>query len=85
MIIDENKKLTENQRERSLEKVKEQGFRCGSCGSDDFEVGETLEMGFLFLNEEHGAYMVALSCERPGCETPRTGVRLHESEFLYEE
>ncbi len=82
MIIDENRVLDEDQRRRVLEKVEERGFRCGSCGSDDFEVGEALGMGFLFLNEEHGAYMVALTCERPGCESPRTGIRLHESEFL---
>ena len=85
MIIDENKRLTENQRERVLQKVEERGFRCASCGSGDFEVGEALEMGFLFLNEEHGTYIVALTCERPGCEAPRTGIRLHESAFLYEE
>lgn len=85
MIIDENKCLTENQRERVLQQVEERGFRCVSCGSGDFEVGEALEMGFLFLNEEHGTYMVALTCQGPGCEAPRTGIRLHESAFLYEE
>jgi len=41
-------------------------------------------MGFLFLDEEHGAYMVALTCENPGCEAPRTGIRLHRSEFLWD-
>jgi hypothetical protein len=85
VIIDENRKLTENQRRRVLEKVEERGFRCGSCGSGDFEVGEALELGFLFLSEEHGAYMVALTCLEENCEAPRTGIKLHESEFLPKE
>lgn len=85
MIIDDNKELTEDQKRRVLRRVEERGIICGSCGSGDFEVGEALEMGFLFLNEEHGTYMVALTCEAPDCETPRTGIRLHQSEFLWEE
>lgn len=85
MIIDENRKLTEDQKHRVLEKVAERGITCGGCGSDDFQVGDALEIGFLFLNEEHGTYMVALTCESPDCEAPRAGIRLHQSEFLYEE
>jgi hypothetical protein len=42
-------------------------------------------MGFLFLDEEHGTYMVALTCENPACRSPRTGIRLHRSEFLWDE
>lgn len=30
-------------------------------------------------------HMVALTCEVPNCEAPRTGIRLHQSEFLWEE
>ncbi len=84
MIIGENKALDENQKRRVLEKVGEKGFICGSCGSGDFEVGEALYLGFLFLSEDHDAYMVALTCENPDCESPRTGIRLHEAEFLEE-
>ena len=47
-------------------------------------VGEAMEMGFLFLDKEHGAYMVALTCENPDCDAPRTGIRLHGSEFLWD-
>lgn len=85
MIINENKVLNENQKRRVLEKVRERGTTCGSCGSSDFEVGEALYLGFLFLSEGHGNYMVALTCEEPDCGTPRTGIRLHESEFLHDE
>ncbi len=83
MIIDENRELTEGQRRRVLKEVRERGFTCGTCGSDDFRVGEALELGFLFLDEDHGTHMVALTCESPGCEA-RTGIKLHESEFLYD-
>lgn len=51
MIRPENKALNENQKRRVLEKVKEQGFTCGSCGSDDFEVGKALYLGFLLLDK----------------------------------
>ncbi len=85
MIIRENTELTESQRRRVLERVEERNFTCASCGSGDFEVGEALEMGFLFLDEEHGSYMVALTCENLDCENPRTGIRLHRLEFLWDE
>jgi hypothetical protein len=83
MIRPENKVLDENQKRRVLEKVRERGFTCGSCGSGDFEVGEALYLGFLFFDEEHGTYMVALRCEKSECA--RTGIKLHESEFLSDE
>lgn len=83
MIIDENRELTEGQRRRVLKEVRERDFTCGTCGSDDFRVGEALELGFLFLDVDHGTHMVALTCESPGCEA-RTGIKLHESEFLYD-
>lgn len=82
MLYNENTKLDETQKQRALEKAAERGVVCGGCGSRDFWVEEALDMSFLFLDEEQGAYMVALTCEEPDCESPRTGVRLHESEFL---
>jgi hypothetical protein len=85
MIIEENKELTEEQRRRVLLKVEENGVVCGSCGSVDFEVGEALYLGFLFLSEDRDAYMVALTCKDAGCESPRTGIRLHQLDFLWEE
>ena len=84
MIIDDNKVLSEAQKQRVIEKVEERGFTCGSCGSNDFEVGEALYLGFLFLDEDNDAYMVALTCKEPDCDTPRTGIRLHEADFLKE-
>jgi hypothetical protein len=85
VIIRENTELTEDQKRRVLERVEERNFTCARCGSDDFKVREALEMGFLFLDEEHGTYMVALTCENPGCGSPRTGIRLHRSAFLWDE
>lgn len=85
MIIPENTELTDSQKRRVLERVEERYFSWANCGSGDFRVGEALEMGFLFLDEKHGTYMVALTCENPGCDSPRTGIRLHRSEFLWDE
>ncbi len=64
-----------------MEKVEKHNFVCGSCGSDGFEVGDALYLGFLFLSEDSGNYMVALTCKNPDCEAPRTGIKLHESDF----
>ena len=85
MIIRENTELTESQKRRVLERVEERNFTCASCGSGDFSVREALEMGFLFLDEEHGTYMVALTCANPDCSAPRTGIRLYRTEFLWDE
>ena len=83
-IRPENTVLNERQKQRVLDKVRERGITCGGCGPGDFEVGEALYLGFLFLDEAHGNYMVALTCTEPDCEEPRTGLWLHESEFLSE-
>ncbi len=85
MILDDNRVLTEEQKRRVLRKTEEKGAVCGDCGSRDFEVGEALYLGFLFLSERQDAYMVALTCKEPGCESPRTGIRLHELDFLWKE
>ena len=85
MILDDNRVLTEEQKRRVLRKAEEKEVVCGYCGSRDFEVGEALYLGFLFLSEDQDAYMVALTCKRPGCQSPRTGIRLHELDFLWEE
>ena len=82
MIIDENRRLGEGERRRVLERVRRRRLRCESCGSEDFEVGEALYLGFLFLDEATDAYMVALTCKNPCCAGPRTGIRLHGVEFL---
>lgn len=82
MIIDESRKLGEDEKRRALEKVHRRGLRCGSCGVDGFEVGGALYMGFLFLDEDTDMYMVALTCRASDCANPRTGIKLHGAEFL---
>ena len=80
-MISENMRLDKRRKQRVLELVRERGITCGSCGSEDFEVGEALELGVLWYNEKHGMFMVALRCGETDCDSP-TGIRLHESEFL---
>ncbi len=82
MALEENKPLDESEKRRVMEKAGERSFACGSCGSEDFVVGDALYLGFLFLSEDSGNYMVALTCKNPDCGAPRTGIKLHESEFL---
>lgn len=82
MVVSENKPLDEAQKHKVLGVAGERSIVCGSCSSGDFEVGDALYLGFLFLSEDNGNYMVALTCKNPGCEAPRTGIKLHESEFL---
>ncbi len=69
-------------RHRVLENISAKGGHCEACGSTDFDVGYALYLGFLFLNEDDDAYMVGLTCRNPDCAKPRTGIVLHEKEFL---
>ncbi len=69
-------------RERVLEQVAAKGGYCECCGAKDFDVGGALYLGFLFLDEDHDAYMVALTCRNPDCTKPRTGIILREKDFL---
>ena len=84
MFLGDNNRLDETQKRRVLEKVRERSFTCGSCGSTDFEVGDSLYLGFLFLSEDHDNHMVALTCKNPDCVASRTAIRLHEADFLKE-
>lgn len=84
MLTNEIKKLGEGERRRVLAKVHQRRLRCGSCGSEDFEVGGALYLGFLFLDEGTDMYMVALTCRKSGCANPRTGIKLHGAEFFEE-
>lgn len=83
VVYPDNERLTEAQKRRVLAKIAERETACESCGSREFEVGEALYMGFLFLDEEPSTYMVALTCEKGNCRV-RTGIRLHKSEFLWD-
>jgi hypothetical protein len=74
--------LDQAARERVLSQVAAKGGCCECCGAKDFDVGYALYLGFLFLDEDLDAYMVALSCRNPGCAKPRTAIRLPEKDFL---
>ncbi|MBV8862787.1 MAG: hypothetical protein JO082_09330 [Mycobacterium sp.] len=68
--------------DRVLAQVAAKGGHCQDCGATDFEVGHALYLGYLFLDEDDDAYMVALTCRNPECTQPRTAIRLHERDFL---
>ncbi|BBZ71165.1 hypothetical protein [Mycobacterium paraseoulense] len=72
-------------RQRVLELIAVKGGHCEACGANDFAVGDAMIMGFLFLDEEPDAYMVALTCGNPECPKPRTAIRLCGKDFLSEE
>lgn len=67
---------------RVLENIAIKGGHCEQCGGTDFDAGHALYLGFLFLNEDEDAYMVALTCRNPDCSKPRTGIVLPENDFL---
>lgn len=69
-------------RHRVLEQVTAKGGRCEACGATDFAVGDALYLGYLFLNEDADAYLVALTCRNPDCAKPRTAIRLSDKDFL---
>jgi hypothetical protein len=68
-------------RDRVLAQVAAKGGHCESCGGTDFEVGHALYLGYLFLDEDNDAYMVALTCRNPDCGR-HTGIKLREKDFL---
>ena len=65
-----------------LEHVAAKGGHCEGCGGTDFDVGHALYLGYLFLDEDDDAYMVALTCRNRDCPKPRTAIRLAERDFL---
>lgn len=72
-------------RQRVLELIAAKGGHCEACGAADFAVGDAMIMGFLFLDEDADAYLVALTCRNPECPKPRTAIRLSGNDFLSEE
>jgi hypothetical protein len=68
-------------RDRVVAQVAAKGGHCETCDGADFEVGHALYLGFLFLDEDDDAYMVALTCRSPDCGQ-RTAIRLREKDFL---
>lgn len=74
--------LDEAARQRVRRRIAAKGGYCGCCGATDFDVGDALFLGFLFLDEDHDAYMIALTCRNRECAKPRTGIILPEKDFL---
>ncbi len=74
--------LDPDSRRRVLEQVAAKGGHCECCGEKDFDVGDALYLGFLFLDEDHDAYMISLTCRNAQCAKPRTGIVLPEKDFL---
>lgn len=82
MVRPELTALDSQDRHRVLAQIAAKGGYCENCGGTDFEVGDALYLGFLFLDEDDDAYMVALTCRNRDCGKPRTGIKLREGEFL---
>ncbi len=74
--------LDRNAHDRVAELVALRGGHCAGCAGTEFAVGQALYLGFLFLDEDTDAYLVALTCRNTGCPQPRTAIRLRHSEFL---
>ena len=81
MVRPELISLVPADRDRVLEDVAAKGGHCEACGATDFEVGHALYLGFLFLDEDEDAYLVALTCRNPKCGQ-RTAIKLCEKDFL---
>jgi hypothetical protein len=82
MVRPELVSLNQAERECVLKQVAAKGGHCEACGATEFDVGDALYLGFLFLDEETDAYMVALTCRNADCPKPRTGIKLREKDFL---
>lgn len=74
--------LTDAQRGRVRVELDRRRATCTACGHREFSVGDALYVGFLFVNEDLDAYMVALTCTNNECPEPRTGIKLAKSDFL---
>ncbi|MDR7299891.1 hypothetical protein [Haloactinomyces albus] len=74
--------LSEEHKHRARRQLLRRRPACGGCGGGDFQVGDALYLGFLFLHEDTDAYMVALTCTNPACPAAHTGITLRGSEFL---
>ncbi|ORV92390.1 hypothetical protein AWC11_08370 [Mycobacterium interjectum] len=81
MVRPELRALDQAARRRVSEQIAAKGGHCECCGTTEFDVGGALFLGFLFLDEDHDAYMIALTCRNPDCAKPRTGIVLSEKDF----
>lgn len=69
-----HRKLNDADRQQVLEFTEQRGTECPVCRERFFGVGDALEMGSIWPDEELGTYMIALTCRSCGS---RTGIRLH--------
>lgn len=74
--------LDRAERERVLTQLTAKGGYCEACAGTEFDVGRALYLGFLFLDEDQDAYLVALTCRNPDCPQPHTAITLREKDFL---
>lgn len=73
--------LSGAERDRVARQVRRRRGTCGGCGRADFDIGDALYLGFLFLSEDEDAYIVALTCTHGSCPAPYTGITVRESEL----
>lgn len=67
--------LTSTQKELARRQLRRRRYRCEGCGGNRFIIGDALYLGFLFLRERTDSYLVALTCDQPGCAVPHSGLR----------
>lgn len=70
--------LNDRQTRNVHAQLAEQNVACQHCQSHYLQVGDALEMGSIWPNEDLGTYMIALTCQH--CSA-RNGIRFHESQF----
>jgi hypothetical protein len=81
MVRPELTSLVPVDRDRVQAQVTAKGGHCGNCGGTDFDIGHALYLGYLFLDENDDAYLIALTCRNRECGQ-RTAIRLSEKHFL---
>ena len=81
MVRPELTSLVPVDRDRVQAQVSAKGGHCGNCNGTDFDIGHALYLGYLFLDENDDAYLIALTCRNPQCGQ-RTAIRLSEKDFL---
>lgn len=73
--------LTDKQKHRVARQVRTRRGTCSGCRGRDFDIGDALHLGFLFLSEDEDAYIIALTCTNTQCPAPYTGITVRGSEI----
>lgn len=69
-----HRRLDEPERRSVTESARSRGLSC-QCGSTRFTVGDALEMGSIWPDENLGTHLVALTCT--GCGA-HEGIRIYD-------